>query len=598
MRSSTRFGTLAAAWALMVLVLGTAPAAAQPRLTVAPPAQTGTPATAYELVFNIQGATNPGPLTVNIRSLETPVQNYALDGAIVPLSRAGTGETRLRVIVPGSGADAYGVWRFRASTFVGSRELTADFRIDMPLTLRQERTGDTVRAPLGTAATLGGLKVVDEAGRGVPNVAVAWEAAGPEASRGQAASNARGEVVLPFVARAPGRYEVVARLAEPGPIFRGDAKFFVQTTVGLARVGPESRAGVPGESQDLEVRIVDAANKPASGVAVEWRVMGEPSGAGARLAAAESQTQNGLARMPLTVGEKVGTYRVEAAVKRVPGALPLASDPVVFTVTTVPGKELEARRCRDAREALPAVTAEWTTRYGAYDSQVKALQAWEKARAADLQRLDTAVKNLDAAQAAMRPVVDKMNEQLSSAGTVVGWSAFLSKFGTLLAHAATVAGAGYAYAAEEATKKLIGTALGEFAAFEVLGLVADHFGPDRARERFQGLVEARDAAQAAHDRMVKHYVAMSQLLRARKTQWQRQGEQMAVAATQAGEHANVTARRLREVRERYQRCEEQLLRAGVSAEEIHENWPEGRAGHDKFVRQAVLTAERVTARGF
>jgi len=587
--------------AVLVSIIACAGVAeAQVVLRVAPDlTPDGVPGAAVPLVFNLRGARDYPGGTVEISVIQSPLQSYALDPGRFPLDRAGGGSGSLRIVAP-AGSDPYGVWRFRASARVGERSVTAEFTVNFPLTLRQDRHGAVVQAPIGRPADLGGMTVLNDGRRGVAGVQVEWEATGPERSSGRVASDERGQVRIPLRVTRPGTYEVVARLARRGEVFTGEAKFYVSTGLTLRRVGAESRGGVPGESvsPDLEVSVLDTAGQPVSGIPIDWRIVVQPSGAGARLTGGDERTQQGTARMRVALGDKVGVYRIEARIPRESGQPALSGDAAEFKIQTLSAKELEERLCRTVREVLPGLTREYQAKAAAYQAQAQALRTHESTVQGALRRLRGAIDQADQFQYEMRLMVETLEREVSRGASVMGWSAFLHQFGSTLAKVAHAAKAITQYAAGELTRdalKHLGIEVGLFEAFEH---VAEHFGPERARTRWRSVVEARDAALEARQRIAQAYGELNRQYRAQQAAGRQRAEDLAREINRLGDEANAAARALRDRRDEYRACEDRLVRAGVRREELFGSWPNGRSDHDTYVQQNVPPVDRVATRGW
>ena len=82
-------------------------------------------------------------------------------------------------------------------------------------------------------------------------------------------------------------------------------------------------------SQPLRVTVLDAAENPVSGVAVEWSVI---TGGGSVSAPSVTTGADGVAGVTFTLGTQAGPQQAEAAVQG------LAGSPVVFTATATPGQ--------------------------------------------------------------------------------------------------------------------------------------------------------------------------------------------------------------------------------------------------------------------
>jgi len=587
--------------ALLVSIVACAGVAeAQVVLRVAPDlTPDGVPGTAVPLVFNLRGVRDYPGGTLEISVIQSPLQGYAIDPGRFPLDRAGTGSGSLRVVTP-AGSDPYGVWRFRASARVGERTVTAEFTINFRLSLRQDRYGTVAQAPIGRPVDLAGITVLNDAGRGVAGVQVEWEATGPERSSGRVASDERGQVRIPLRVTRPGTYEVVARLARRGEVFTGEAKFYVSTGLTLRRAGPESRGGVPGEpvSPDLEVSVVDTAGQPVSGIPIDWQIIAQPGGADARLTGGDERTRQGTARMRVALGDKVGAYRVEARIPRESGQPALSGDVAVFEIQTLPARELEERLCRTAREALPGLTREYQAKAAAYEAQVQRLRGHESVTQAALRRLMGAIDQADQFQYDMRLMVEALEREVSRGASVMGWSAFLHQFGSTLAKVAHAAKAVTQYAAGELTRDALKHLGIEVGLFEVFEHVAEQFGPERARTRWRSVVEARDAALDARQRIVQNLVELSRQHRAQQAAGRQRAEGLAHEANRLAGEANAAARSLRDRRDEYRSCEDRLVRAGARREELFGSWPNGRSDRDTYVQQNVPPVDRVAARGW
>ncbi len=102
-RSGTVVGqVMACLGCALFLLVGMVGAAEARTLRVAPDTQYATPGVPFELIFRVEPARNiadeRGRLpSVEISVLKSPVQNFIMEPAKFPLSRAGTASGRLRI---------------------------------------------------------------------------------------------------------------------------------------------------------------------------------------------------------------------------------------------------------------------------------------------------------------------------------------------------------------------------------------------------------------------------------------------------------------------------------------------------------------------
>ncbi|MGH2568443.1 MAG: dockerin type I domain-containing protein, partial [Bacteroidota bacterium] len=197
------------------------------------------------------------------------------------------------------------------------------------------------------------VTVLDASGTPVVGVSVIWSVIGrPQGATGQVlspvttTSNDSGKAITFLtLGNLPGTYTVTATAAglSGSPVtFTAIASLGSGTPATLVLTSGDNQTGTVGTqlSMPFVVTVLDSASRPLDRVNVTFAIESSslPSGAiGQTLSAMNVPTDNaGRAAAVLTLGNKVGTYRVLASV---PG---VANSPLIFTATAqeVPGAAL------------------------------------------------------------------------------------------------------------------------------------------------------------------------------------------------------------------------------------------------------------------
>jgi hypothetical protein len=115
--------------------------------------------------------------------------------------------------------------------------------------------------------------------------------------------------------------------------FNATATAGAATTIALTSGNSQSAAISTALTNPFVVTVTDAGGNPVSGVSVSWSITGTPTGATGQALSSTSTTTdvNGQASTTLTLGNKVGTYTVQAS------STGLTGSPISFTATATVG---------------------------------------------------------------------------------------------------------------------------------------------------------------------------------------------------------------------------------------------------------------------
>jgi uncharacterized protein affecting Mg2+/Co2+ transport len=205
-------------------------------------------------------------------------------------------------------------------------------------------SGNNQSAPIASAlANPFVLTVTDAGGNPVQGVSVNWSITGtPTGATGQSLSstsstsdaNGRASTIL-TLGNKVGTYAVHA--SSTG-LTGSPISFTATATVGAAAnialtSGNGQSATINTTLSPFVVTVTDAGGNPVQGVSVTWSITGTPSGATGQSLSSTSSTSdaNGQASTTLTLGNKVGTYTVQAL------STGLTGSPITFTATATVG---------------------------------------------------------------------------------------------------------------------------------------------------------------------------------------------------------------------------------------------------------------------